>query len=489
MNVFQFRKSRRISYIGQIMASNQTNDPQFTRQRKSLAVIAGFVLILFLQADAVHGDWHPALMLGIAGAIIMALTIGANDAGNLMASSVGARLITLPSALILAAICEVAGAIIGADTVVTTVTTRLLTFPTDIDYSAIILAMICAPFAAASWIALATILRLPVSTTHSLIGAITGAAIALLGSDVIAWPVLLQIAMAWLWSPFAGFVIAAGLYALFQMMIIEADDPAAAFKRALPLINGSLTAILIAYVTTKTVDDLSTTYLISLSLLGAVIVWGASLTRINTLPKDGTIRVMTATYLRLPVLFAASGFAFAHGANDVANVIAPLAIIQHLMGDGQVINLTVETSLFAVGGVGIALGILLFGGRLTLAIGRGLTRLSPLSTLAALMGVALTVLFASSLGLPVSSTHTALAAIFGVGIAREMLTDPRWRRDDTMRLNQSPRAAIRTHQLSKRRRLIRRNGMARIVIAWVITLPLAASFGWAAAMIGLAISG
>ncbi len=438
--------------------------------------------MLVILSLAPTSGWTTPLILGLCGAVLMALMIGANDAANMMASSVGARLISLPAALIIAAICEIAGAMIGARAVVKTVGSGLITSHSAVYHDPLLVAMVAAPFAAALWIGIATFMRLPVSTTHSLVGAITGAALAMLGPDLIAWDVLGKIGLAWLWSPALGFLFAAGGFAAIQFAIIEAEDNRDALSRALPLLTGLLSAIITSYITLKIVDHPTALMVICFGLSVGIAVAAASLKFAPRVDDGLSLNAMAGNYLRIPILIAAASFAFAHGANDVANAIAPFAAIQHIAASddaGLLHTMTVPRLLLALGGIGLGLGVVLLGGRLTRSVARDITRLTPLSTLAALMAVGMTVLFASTLGLPVSSTHTALASIFGVGLAREMLTDPKWRRDGRiLRLNQSPRAAVRTARQTRHRQLVRRRGIAKIIIAWLITLPAAVGMGW-----------
>ncbi|MEN8723377.1 MAG: inorganic phosphate transporter [Alphaproteobacteria bacterium] len=477
----------RIGYILAIMSSSGTQNSGFGAARLGVSALFGALILLIGMSLTPGGGWTAPLVLGLCGAVLMALMIGANDAANMMASSVGARLISLPAALLIAAVCEIAGAMIGARAVVETVGTGLIVDPTPAHHDPLLLAMIAAPFAAALWIGLATFLRLPVSTTHSLVGAITGAGLAMLGADMIAWDMLGRIGLAWLWSPALGFAFAAGGFAAIQFTIVEAQDNRHALRRALPILTGLLSTVIASYITLKLVTDAAPLQVIGIGLGAGACVGLITLLLAKPVEQGLSLNAMAGSYLRLPILIAAASFAFAHGANDVANAIAPFAAIKHIAASddaGLLASMTVPRLLLALGGFGLALGVILLGGRLTRSVARDITRLTPLSTLAALMAVGMTVLFASTLGLPVSSTHTALAAIFGVGLAREMLTDPKWRRDRrVVRLNQSPRAAIRTARHARHRKLVRRRGIAKIIIAWLITLPAAVGMGWLMATI------
>lgn len=462
---------------------------------RSLAT-PGLTLLFFVAALIVAvlsiSD-GPLSWFVIVAAIIaayMALNVGANDVANNMGPAVGSRALTLTGALIIAAICEAAGALLAGGDVVNTVSRSLLRPDETMEALQFILIMMAAFLAAAMWIHLATILGAPVSTTHSVVGGVVGAGVAASGFDVVAWPMIGAIVASWVISPGLGGVIAAALLGFVKWTIIYRDDRIAAARRWVPVLVGLMAGVFAMFLAMKGLSrvwrpDFGTVLLLGVIFFG--LGWGVARPWVarRSIGLENR-RKHVASLFTLPLIFAAALLSFAHGANDVANAVGPLAAIVSAAETGTVATGAVVLPLWvlAIGAVGIAVGLALFGPRLIRKVGEKITKMDAIRAFCVALAAATTVLIASALGLPVSSTHIAVGAIFGVGFLREALTNkgvpnpavqPRSLFLGTSKLNKTPEDAIANARKREKRRLVRRQHVVGIAAAWIITVPAAAT--------------
>lgn len=430
------------------------------------AVILLGVALIFL-ALGVTGQ-QPGLIATGVGFVVagwLGLSIGANDIANSLGPAVGAGAIAIGPGLVLIGLAEIAGAALAGHAV----THRLAD---GIVHVAVLengvrgqVMMLAALIGAAAWITVATGASLPVSTSHSIVGAIAGAGLVAAGASALSWSGILAMALAWVVTPFAAAVLAGALLALLRIRVAEAPDRARAAKAWLPPLIGTMVGLFVAYVATL-LPGLSLR--LPLALLpgaGAGLAVALMMRRrlIQTLVEAGEKPGMKRI-LRQPLLFAAVMMGFAHGAGDAGNVAGPLLVILTPSQEGA---LQVPLLMLAVAGATIALGALLFGRRLVGMVSEGITRLNAVRAFCITLATAMIVLFASGLGLPVSSTHVAVGGVFGVGFVREMLD----------RRSNARRAAPLPPEERRRRMLIRRSHVATITVAWVVTVPITAALG------------
>lgn len=457
----------------------------------------------------------------VAAAVIgayMAMNIGANDVANNVGPAVGSFAMTLPAAIVIAAVFEAAGAIIAGGEVVSTVKNGIID-PADIgDPNVFVWVMMGALLGAAVWLNLATWLGAPVSTTHAIVGGVMGAGIASSGVAIVNWPAMGAIAASWIISPLAGGIIAAGtLYALKRLVLWQ-DDPVQAAVRFVPYLLALMAWTFTTYIALKGVQNvitISTPVAMLLGVAAGVVTFAVTRPGIArrapqlSADRNGVNRLFT-----LPLVFAAALLSFAHGANDVANAVGPLAgIVDVLVGGTGGSDAPIPLWVLLIGAVGISLGLALFGPRLIRTVGTEITELDRSRAFCVALAAALTVIVASQLGLPVSSTHIALGGIFGVGFLREFLEQRMGRVIETVihshrgdehfaevqrvmdtfrvasvedkrrmlgRLDEMGSAAVITaaqqRQLRKalKRQLVKRSHLLKIVSAWLITVPAAA---------------
>ena len=422
-------------------------------------------------------------------AAYMALNIGANDVANNMGPSVGSRALTMTQALAIAAVAEIAGAMLAGGDVVDTVSKNLLHPEKALSVVSFILVMTAALLAAALWIHLATYLNAPVSTTHAIVGGVVGAGIAAAGISAIEWDIIGAIALSWVISPVFGGLIAAMLLGFIKWQVIYREDRVAAARRWVPVLVALMSGVFAVYLVTKGLKriwDAPLAFVIAvgmLSFFGAL--WAARPWVLRRSHGMENRRKHVAGLFTVPLIFAAGLLSFAHGANDVANAVGPLAAIvasaQTGFADAEKVELPFW--VLAIGAAGIALGLGLFGPGLIRTVGEKITRMDTIRAFCVALSAAVTVLVASALGLPVSSTHIAVGAVFGVGYLREFITNsgvpnpavrPRTLFLEPTRLNETPEMALLNYQKRERRRLVRRQHVLGIGAAWVITVPASA---------------
>ncbi|MCC5956885.1 MAG: inorganic phosphate transporter [Natronohydrobacter sp.] len=423
---------------------------------------------------AVLIGFDPLGLIVVAAAIIgayMALNIGANDVANNMGPAVGARALTIGTALIIAAICETAGALIAGGDVVGTVSRGIIAPEAVAETQTFIWAMMAALLAGALWVNLATWIGAPVSTTHSIVGGVMGAGIAAAGFAAVNWPMMGRIAASWVISPLLGGIFAAIFLAIIKSRIIYRPNMIEAARYWVPILIGIMGGCFTTYLALKGLDKIYKISFGNAVLLGVVI--GVLLTFVmrpvirhqseGLENRKKSLKVL----FNIPLIFSAALLSFAHGANDVANAIGPVAAIVHAVQDGGASDrVGIPLWVMLIGAVGLSVGLLLFGPKLINIVGNEITRLNAMRAYCVALAAAITVIFASWLGLPVSSTHIAIGAIFGVGFFRE------WYHERVLRENRLDTTS--PPEVRKRKKVVRRGHFATILAAWIITVPSAA---------------
>ena len=473
----------------------QVAGPETAAHPWAWALAAPGIALLFLLAAAAWtsfaiADGPASYLVVIAAAIAgyMALNVGANDVANNMGPAVGSKALTMVSALLIAALFEVAGALLAGGDVVNTVARELLVGD-QLAATDFVLVMMAALLASALWINLATLIGAPISTTHAVVGGVVGAGIAAAGLGSVAWPVIGAIALSWALSPLLGGIFAALLLALVRNAVTRRIDKISAARIWVPILVALMTGIFAMYLATKGLGRLWTPGLPVILLLGlgfAALGWlvAMPLVRHQSLRIENRKKHISRLF-RLPLIVAAALLSFAHGANDVANAVGPLAAIVTAVQTGHMQSATLALPLWVlyIGAFGIALGLLLFGPRVIRTVGEQITRLNEIRAYCVALSTAATILTATALGLPVSSTHIAVGAVFGVGFLREYLAQREMRGHaipvlarfvDPAMLNATPQEALNKERQQARRRLVRRQHVWGILAAWIVTLPASA---------------
>ena len=420
----------------------------------------------------------------------MALNIGANDVANNVGPAFGAKSLTMLGALAIAAVFETAGALIAGGDVVKTISKGIIDPALIPNTEIFLMLMMSALLAAALWINFATVVGAPVSTTHSIVGGVLGAGIAAAGFSVVNWYVMSKIAASWVISPVLGGIIAAMFLAFIKKQVLYQEDTITAAKKWVPILVALMSGVFAAYLSVKGLKRIWKPEPWMVTLIGAGF-FAATYAIINPLiakRADGmentkkTIRNM----FHLPLICAAALLSFAHGANDVANAVGPLAAIVNSASTGAMAGgkVGIPPWVMFVGAAGITMGLMLFGPKLIRTVGNKITRMNPMRAYCVALSAAITVIVASALGLPVSSTHIAVGAVFGIGFFREFhgargAHMGGYKNKDTAPSSQRPPSKwdlLPTAEKAKRKKLVRRQYLWTIVAAWLITVPLSALF-------------
>jgi PiT family inorganic phosphate transporter len=398
-------------------------------------------------------DIPVAVWIGGVLALYMAWAIGANDVANAMGTSVGSGALTIGRAIIVAGLLEFAGAFLAGGHVTDTVRKGML----DMDLVALrpeflLYGMLAALASAGTLLLGATRYGLPVSTTHAIVGAIVGFGAVALGLQAVAWWKVAQIAFSWLTSPLIGGLLAYLIFQLIRTLILDRDRPMENARRYGPLFYFYVFFIIGMVTLFKGLKNLKLDFelpealllSVGLGLIGTGLGW-LFIRRVGDGPadEDGRFRRVERVFVVLQILTACA-VAFAHGSNDVANAIGPLAAVVHVAQEMDVTGKSpVEPWMLGVGGIGIVIGLGTWGYRVMETVGRKITELTPSRGFAAELGAATTIVLASRLGIPVSTTHVLVGAVLGVGLARGIgVLDLRV--------------------------------VGRILVSWVVTLPIAA---------------
>ncbi|CAA6800101.1 MAG: Probable low-affinity inorganic phosphate transporter [uncultured Thiotrichaceae bacterium] len=477
-----------------------------------------FIVAIMVVSSGMMPDNSNGVLL-VAAAVIggyMALNIGANDVANNVGPAVGSKALTIFWAIIIAAIFESAGAIIAGGDVVSTVKKGIIDPALIGDSDQFIWLMMGALLAASIWLNLATYVGAPVSTTHSIVGGVLGAGIAAGGVGVADWGQLATIASSWVISPvIGGFIAALTLYIIKRTITYQSDKLAAA-ARMVPFFMAIMGWAFSTYLILKGLKqiiklDFITAALIGLLIAGVIYLISKILIakRCTELENDKT---SVSSLFTIPLIFSAALLSFAHGANDVANAVGPLAAINDAVFTATITSKAeIPLWVMLIGAVGISLGLALYGPKLIRVVGSEITELNQMRAFCVALAAAVTVIIASQLGLPVSSTHVAVGAVFGVGFLREaiksnymtIVEDIRMhhaqnddggavleqfllefegadfdRKDQMIKtLKQNSMAAglskAERKKLRKqhKKQLVRRSAVYKIAAAWVITVP------------------
>ncbi|NQZ21152.1 MAG: inorganic phosphate transporter [Colwellia sp.] len=400
---------------------------------------------------------HGPMLVIIAGVVgfFMAWGIGANDVANAMGTSVGSKALTIKQAIIIAMVFEFAGAYLAGGEVTSTIRKGIIDAAYFVDSpELLVFGMISALFAAATWLLIASILGWPVSTTHSIVGAIVGFAAVGVSPDAVEWGKVMGIVGSWVVTPLISGVIAFAIFNSAQKLIFDTDKPLDQAKRWVPLYM-FLAGFVLSLVTIKKglkhlgLDIGSTEgflYAVAVAIVVAII--GKFFIMRLTFDENATKKTHYANVEKVfavLMIVTACAMAFAHGSNDVANAIGPLAAVVSIVGnDGEIAaKSAIAWWILPLGGFGIVAGLALFGHKVIATIGQGITHLTPSRGFAAELAAASTVVIASGTGLPISTTQTLVGAVLGVGMARGI-------------------AAINL------------SVVRNIVVSWVVTLPIGA---------------
>ncbi len=369
------------------------------------------------------------LVLAIIFGLFMAWGIGANDVANAMATSVGSKAITVKQAVIIAAIFEFAGAILAGGQVTSTIRKGIIDV-SDLGTTPEILVfgMLAALLAAGTWLLVSSFKGWPVSTTHSIVGAIVGFAIVGIGMDAVYWGKLGKIVMSWVTSPLLAGVIAFMLFRSIQKIILDTDKPLENAKKYVHYYV-FLVGFVLALVTIMKGLKHVGLHLTAAESLSAAVACGVLITclgkfMVNRVKFDphadkGFHYANVEKIFGALMVLTACAMAFAHGSNDVANAIGPLAAINSIITSGELSqNSPLPIWILFVGGVGIVLGLAMYGRKVMETVGTKITKLTPSRGFCCTLSAASTVVLASGMGLPISTTHTMVGAVLGVGMAR-----------------------------------------------------------------------
>ncbi|UNZ50779.1 inorganic phosphate transporter [Agrobacterium tumefaciens] len=450
---------------------------------------AGFMFVVLAAVFA------GAFVTGTAGAVIiiaavaigayMAINIGANDVTNNVGPAVGAKAMPLAVALIVAAICEIAGALITGGNVVETISSGIINVETIPDRTAFSWAMLSALLAAGLLVNISTWTRAPISTTHTVVGGVAGAGMAAYGAKAVDWLSLGSIAFAWVLAPFISAFIAVAILAFIKEFIIYREDKIGSARLWVPVLIGLMAGVFMAYLIWVGLRQLMHVSLGHASLIGLVtglVAWRLCVPIIHKQSEGLENRNQSLRILfQWPLVLAAALMSFAHGANDVSNAIGPVVAIVRALHD-EAVSTSARAPLWVmlVGAFGLSCGILLYGPRLIRLVGEQITKLNPMRAFCVSVATALTVLVASRFGLPVSTTHTAIGAVFGVGFFREWYTQSSWRRQELVQagagqtIRRAQKYADNPSEV-RRRYLVRRSHFMTIIAAWLVTVPLSAT--------------
>ncbi|MFK7963441.1 MAG: inorganic phosphate transporter [Burkholderiaceae bacterium] len=479
-----------------------------------------FIVGVIVFTGARFSDLEQSYLL-IAAAVTgayMAMNIGANDVANNVGPAVGSFALSLTGAILIAAIFEAAGAILAGGDVVKTVKNGIIDpsgLGTGDEY---IWAMMGALMGAAIWLNLATWIGAPVSTTHSIVGGVMGAGVAAAGWEIVNWGSVSSIALSWVISPLTGGIIAALFLYVLKRLVFFKPDPLAQAQKVVPVMIAIMAWAFTTYLAMKGLKKIMTVsfpFAVSIGLVVALTTYLLVRPIIRrSAPKLDSSREGVNKLFTIPLIFSAALLSFAHGANDVANAVGPLAgIVDALEAGSGGSKVAIPLWVMAIGALGISFGLALFGPKLIRTVGSEITELDRSRAFCIALSAAITVIVASQLGMPISSTHVALGAVFGVGFLREFLDQRLSQVVETVLaqhegkpnfvateavlrdfqnappeekhriLNQLKKmgaeavvSAAQRKELRKalKRQLVSRTSLLKIASAWVITLPVSA---------------
>ena len=520
--------------------AEKSSQSDFLKMGIALAFMLGVLWYAF-GADNVTNNAFLAIA-AVFGAY-MALNIGANDVANNVGPAVGSKALTMGGAILIAGIFEASGALIAGGDVVSTIKKGIIDPALFINTQEFIWAMTAALLAGGVWLNVATKVGAPVSTTHSIVGGVMGGGIAAAGFSIVSWGTMGKIAASWVISPVLGAIIAASFLYTIKKTIIYKEDRISAMNKMVPIYVAIMAYAFATYLTLKglkkiwpsileTVNSITPftvevvkkpTLFVALSI-GFVIAVATYLI-VKPLVKKASSSLENTTkdansLFTIPLIFAAALLSFAHGANDVANAVGPLAAIADAVQSSAIASkAAIPLWVMLIGAIGISLGLALYGPKLIKTVGSEITELNQIRAYSVAMAAAITVIIASQLGLPVSSTHIAIGGIFGVGFLREFLsttsaqerieaeeaqiaedkknksehkselkelqTQEELSEDDKIRIKElktiikDEKEIIKIEKKhlkrAKKAKYVQRSAVMKIIAAWVITVPAAAS--------------
>jgi inorganic phosphate transporter, PiT family len=407
-----------------------------------------------MEIITLYGPWF----IGLAAVFGLYMTwgIGANDVANAMGTSVGSGAVTVRQAILIAAVFEFAGVMLAGGHVTETVRKGIIDPAPIIETpELLIFGMLAALLAAGFWLMIASAKGWPVSTTHSIIGALVGFAFAGIGYDAVQWTKVGQIVASWVISPLVGGVFAWLIMMSIRNLILDTPDPLRSAKRWGPFyvfLVGFLIALVTLFKGLKHLDidltvGMSFFWSLAVGIGSALIAWVFIRKKEADPDADREFQFASVERVFIPMqIFTACAMAFAHGSNDVANGIGPLSAVVSIVQTGGAVAQKAALPLWilALGGFGIVVGLSTMGYRVMKTIGKKITELTPTRGFSAELAAAATVVLASRTGLPVSTTHILVGAVMGVGLSRGI-------------------AAIDTRVVG------------RIMLSWIITLPVGAA--------------
>ncbi|RDU63474.1 inorganic phosphate transporter [Helicobacter sp. MIT 14-3879] len=489
-----------------------------TKDIRKIGIVIIFMFLSSLIATIFSdGSNNILLIVSVVVGMYMAMNIGANDVANNVGPAVGSNTMSMFAAIIIAMIFEAGGAIIAGGDVVDTIRSGIVSQEAFSDINIFISVMLSALIAGALWLNLATFVGAPVSTTHSIVGGLIGSSIAAGGFSVIDWNVMLGIVASWVISPIAGGIIAAFFLMIIKRTITYKQDKQLSAKRVVPILIFIMSWSFMLYLFQKGLSKVITLNLFTqviVSFLISVIIFIITKPLINKKAnylkntKDSIGELFT-----FPLIFAAALLSFAHGANDVANAIGPLAAINQAISGVMEAKSSVPIWIMVLGGFGISIGLALYGPKLIRTVGSEITELDKIRAFCIALSASITVLVASALGLPVSSTHIAIGAIFGIGFLREylksnykqmeqeiiqahkgrdaqivekflnnfrkasiakkqlILKELKNNKSPNLKINKKDRKALKKNIKNE---LVRRSAIIKIIMAWLVTVPVSA---------------
>ncbi|HEY8941327.1 MAG TPA: inorganic phosphate transporter [Cellvibrio sp.] len=380
---------------------------------------------------AEHGQL--LLILACAFGLFMAWGVGANDVSNAMGTSVGSRALTMKQAIIIAMVFEFAGAYLAGGEVTETISSGIVELGVmQAHPELLVYGMLASLLAAASWLLIANVLGWPVSTTHSIVGAIIGFAAVGISVDAVQWDQVWGIVGSWIVTPVIAGIFSFWIFRSVRFLILDSDDPFANAKHYIPFYMFAV-GFLLSMVTL--LQGLSHVFkaqhieftFVEAMMIAAVIgilvaIIGVFLLRrvVKDAHADKTNRFASVERVfGVLMIFTACAMAFAHGSNDVANAVGPMAAVINVINQGAVeAKVSVASWMLLLGAAGIVLGVATYGYKVMITIGQKITELTPSRGFAAEMSAAATVVLASGFGLPISTTHALVGALLGVGLAR-----------------------------------------------------------------------
>ncbi len=375
---------------------------------------------------------HILLIIATLIGLYMAWNIGANDVANAMGTSVGSGALSLRAAILVAAIFEFGGALLAGGSVTQTISKGIVSLD-NIGHDPLILSvgMTCCLLSAATWLHVASFLGWPVSTTHSIVGAVLGFGLITGGPQAVNWSTMGSISASWVISPILGGAIGFLCFSLLRRLVLNAEEPLHAMRRVGPIMVFPIFAILTLSMLYKGLKPLKLNLPFEHALLAAcgvgvlasLIAWPLLHRKMRTSDRMSlfdSLRRVEKIFLVLQIMTACF-VAFAHGSNDVANAVGPLAAVYGSLRSGITPeHVEVPMNVLLIGAVGIVIGLATYGYKVMGTIGKEITELTPSRGFCAEFAAATTIVLATKLGLPVSTTHTLVGSVIGVGFARSI---------------------------------------------------------------------